>query len=240
MVYQIENVTKVFRARGFGRRSAANSRRDTLALRDVSLDIHAGEFLSVLGPSGEGKSTLLYMLGGLDTPTQGTVHFEGRPLHRRNLVAFRRNQVGFIFQMFHLLPYKSALDNVALGLTVSGASKGKARHEAKQWLKRLGLSDRVHHHPGALSGGESQRVAIARAMVKQPKVLLADEPTGNLDKDSRVDVLKEIKRLNKEHGVTVVMVTHNEQDARQYSTRVAVIDSRTIARVGDPDDLLAR
>jgi putative ABC transport system ATP-binding protein len=131
--------------------------------------------------------------------------------------------------MFYLLPYKSALENVALGMTIAGASKHKALRESREWLGTLGLADRLHHRPDELSGGEKQRVAIARAMVKRPDVLLADEPTGNLDKDSRVGVLEEIRGMRDRLGITVVMVTHNHDDAESFADRIVVLDGRRVA-----------
>ncbi len=207
----------------------ANSKR-VVALKDVSFEIDRGEFVSIVGRSGEGKSTLLHLLGGLETPSSGQLCFEGKPLSRYGLVRFRRERVGFVFQMFHLFPNKTALDNVALGLTMTGKGLGQARKTATEWLTRLGLKDRARFRPTDLSGGERQRVAIARAVVKSPDVILADEPTGNLDKASRTVVLDHLAQLNRELGITVVMVTHNLEDAETYGDRIIQIDGRTIAR----------
>ena len=229
VLYHSEGLSKIYYPpyRWFSRRR--DDKGQVIALQNVSLEVYRGEFLCIVGRSGEGKSTLLQLLGGLDEPTSGSLAFEGKPLRQHGLVAFRRKRVGFIFQMFYLLPYKSALDNVALGLTVAGTSRREARKEAMKWLTSLGLKDRIHHLPDELSGGEQQRVAIARAVIKRPDVLLADEPTGNLDKTSRVEVLNAIKTLNTKVGITVVMVTHNQDDATQYGDRVILIDGRTVA-----------
>lgn len=204
---------------------------DVQALKEVNLAIRRGEFLSIVGPSGEGKSTLLHLLGGLDEPTSGELLFEGKPLSQYGLVAFRRNRVGFVFQMFYLFPYKSALDNVAMALTLKGVRRAKAREEAAQCLEMLGLKDAMHRRPSKLSGGQQQRVAIARAVVKKPDVILADEPTGNLDKASRVVVLDALRRMNEELKITVVMVTHNQSDAELYGDRIAHVDGRTVSDI---------
>jgi ABC-type lipoprotein export system ATPase subunit len=225
-LYELRGVSKSFPV--VGRKAVAAQTRDVSALEEVNLQIGAGEFLAVLGRSGEGKSTLLHLLGGLDEPTSGSLHFRGRTLRDYGLDRFRREQVGFVFQNFHLLPYRSALDNVATGLTIAGYSTSRARAEARKWLTELGLSQRMEHHPSELSGGECQRVAIARAVVKKPAVLLADEPTGNLDRTSREQVLEAISNLHRDHGITVVMVTHNLDDAQRYATRIVQIADRRV------------
>lgn len=223
-LFELRDVCKNY---GSMRRAGAAPRIQ--ALEGVTLTIGTGEFLACIGPSGGGKSTFLNLLGGLDMPSSGEIRFQNQPLQRRQLVAFRRRSVGFVFQMFHLLPYRTALDNVALGLTMTGASWHHARREARLWLERLGLSARAHQYPPVLSGGEKQRVAIARAMVKHPPVLLADEPTGSLDKDHRREVLETLRRLHQDNGTTVILVTHNEEDARQYAERVLRIDGKILA-----------
>lgn len=225
-LYELIGVSKSFPV--VGRKAVAAQTRDVSALEEVNLQIAAGEFLAVLGRSGEGKSTLLHLLGGLDEPTSGSLYFRGRTLRDYGIDRFRREQVGFVFQNFHLLSYRTALDNVATGLTIAGYRTSRARTEARKWLTELGLSQRMEHRPSELSGGECQRVAIARAVVKKPAVLLADEPTGNLDRTSREQVLEAIASLHRDHGITVVMVTHNLDDAQRYATRIVQIADRRV------------
>lgn len=215
---------------GKGRR---NSRVDVVALDQVSLAIRRGEFVGTLGPSGGGKSTFLNLAGALDRPTQGKILFAGVQLTTSTAYAYRRNQVGFIFQNYHLLQNRTARDNVALGMMLTGHSRQRALSEADYWLRRLGLEHRASHYPSMLSGGECQRVAIARAMVKRPPLLLADEPTGNLDAASRHEVLEAISGLNREMGTTVIMVTHTPAEAKSYCTRLVTID-RTLQQIVEP------
>jgi putative ABC transport system ATP-binding protein len=191
------------------------------ALRGVSLGVEPGEFIVVTGPSGSGKSTLLHVMAGLDRPNQGDVLLEGRSLATMdddNLTLYRRRRLGFIFQFFHLLPTLSAADNVALPLLLDGKAPDEAREIAKTRLEPLGLSSRVDHRPRELSGGEQQRVAIARALVTEPALLLADEPTGNLDSASGAEVYKILAALPETFGTAIVMVTH-DLDARKLGSR---------------------
>jgi len=178
------------------------------ALDGVSLAIEAGEFVVVLGPSGSGKTTLLNILGGLESADSGEVMVGGEPvstLPERKLTTYRRRQVGFVFQFFNLLPTLTALENVAL----SAEMGNKRGHSPAEMLARVGLGDRTHHYPGQLSGGQQQRVAVARALAKNPALVLADEPTGSLDVDTGVDVLRVMRALNRETRQTFVLVTHN-------------------------------
>ncbi len=178
------------------------------ALDNASLTIEAGEMAVVLGPSGSGKTTLLNILGGMESPDSGEVLADGENIARftqRQLTAYRRHRVGFIFQFFNLLPTLTALENVALAAEMS--SNGAA--DPAEILARVGLGDRLHHYPGQLSGGQQQRVAIARALAKQPSLVLADEPTGSLDAETGIEVLKVMRALNRETGHTFVIVTHN-------------------------------
>jgi len=201
-------------------------RHEVRALDQVSLQIGKGEFLSIVGASGCGKSTLLGILGGLDTPTSGTVEVEGRMLtglSRRELAAYRAHKIGMIFQSFNLIPHYSAQQNVETALLFNDTPPRERKRRAESVLAQLGLTDRVTHRPADLSGGEQQRVAIARAIVKNPDILLADEPTGNLDHDNALQTGELLGRLNRE-GITVIMVTHNLELARQYSTRVVKMD----------------
>ena len=194
------------------------------ALRGVSVDIDAGEFVAVIGPSGSGKSTFMHILGCLDRPTQGRYLLDGDDvsmLSRNALAAVRNKKIGFVFQGFNLLSRTTALDNVELPLLYNGnGMRGKERRRrAHDALNEVGLSDRAGHHPNQLSGGQQQRVAIARALINQPSILLADEPTGNLDSRTSVEVMDIFQRLNTERGITVLVITH-EQDIADYGTRI--------------------
>jgi putative ABC transport system ATP-binding protein len=194
---------------------------DVHALRGVNLSVKRGEFLAVVGPSGSGKSTLFHILGGLTPPTSGTIHIDGRDLlamseaERTNL---RKTGVGFVFQKYNLLPTLTAADNIEIARDIAGKN-GATDPQFEEILGLLGLKGRLHHKPRALSGGEQQRVAIARAIINEPKILLADEPTGNLDTKNSEIVLEMLRRLNKDLGQTIVMITHNPE-ATTYFDRV--------------------
>ena len=194
------------------------------ALRGVTLDIEAGEFVAVIGPSGSGKSTFMHILGCLDRPTQGRYLLDGHDvstLSRNALADVRNKKIGFVFQGFNLLSRTSALDNVELPLLYNGnGMRGKERRRrAHDALNGVGLSDRAGHHPNQLSGGQQQRVAIARALINQPSILLADEPTGNLDSRTSVEVMGIFQKLNTERGITVLLITH-EREIAEYGTRI--------------------
>ena len=194
------------------------------ALRGVSLDIQAGEFVAVIGPSGSGKSTFMHIVGCLDRPTSGQYHLDGRDvsrLSRNELATVRNKQIGFVFQGFNLLSRTTALDNTELPLLYSSNGiRSKERHRrAREMLTAVGLGDRMDHLPNQLSGGQQQRVAIARALINQPAILLADEPTGNLDSRTSVEVMDIFQRLNLEHGITVLVITH-EHDIAEYGNRI--------------------
>jgi len=195
------------------------------ALRGANLDVEAGEFVAVTGPSGSGKSTLMHILGCLDRPTSGKYILDGKDVSRMSkddLALVRNRKIGFVFQGFNLLSRTTALDNVELPMLYNGAEKLRAaqRHaRAMEALKAVGLGERFHHFPNQLSGGQQQRVAIARALVTQPTILLADEPTGNLDTRTSIEVMDIFQRLNAERGITVILITH-EMDIAEHGTRL--------------------
>ena len=197
------------------------------ALRGVSLTVNPGDYLAIIGPSGSGKSTLMHLLGGLDRPTAGRLLLGGRDattLSAAELARLRNEVIGFVFQSFHLLARTSARDNVALPLIYRGLRRAERRRRAEEMLDRVGLAHRLHHRPNQLSGGEQQRVAIARALVTGPSVLLADEPTGNLDTRTGESVLDLLEDLNAERGVALAIVTHDSAIAARARRRIAMRD----------------
>ena len=193
------------------------------ALRGVSLDVQPGEFVAITGPSGSGKSTLMHILGCLDRPTSGQYVLDGKDVSRMSkdqLAEVRNQKIGFVFQGFNLLSRTTALDNVELPLLYRGGIRTAERHRrAMDSLTAVGLGKRFDHHPNQLSGGQQQRVAIARALITQPSILLADEPTGNLDTRTSIEVMGIFQRLNKERGITVLLITH-EREIAEYGTRI--------------------
>ncbi len=200
-----------------------------VALLDVQLTVEKGEWVTVMGPSGSGKSTLLHIIAGLDRPTAGTVQVEGVPVHAltpSEAARFRRRTLGFIFQQFHLVPYLTALENVMIAQYFHSVPDPD---EAREWLENLGLGDRIHHYPHQLSGGEQQRVAIARALINDPPILLADEPTGNLDEDSERTVLNILKDVHRQ-GKTIILVTHSPRVARFAQRQIFLDHGRLIER----------
>ncbi|RKN44514.1 ABC transporter ATP-binding protein [Micromonospora endolithica] len=202
------------------------------ALRGVTLTVAPGDYVALVGPSGSGKSTLMHLLGGLDRPTGGRLVIGGRDvasLSAPELAVLRNETIGFVFQAFHLLPRTSAVDNVALPLVYRGVGARQRRERAAAMLGRVGLGHRLGHRPNQLSGGEQQRVAIARALVTDPTVLLADEPTGNLDSVTGAAVLELLERLNAESGVALVMVTHDQEVAARAGRRIAMRDGVVVA-----------
>lgn len=213
------------------------------ALDNVSLSIDAGKLVAVMGPSGCGKSTLLHLIGGLDRPTSGAVLIEGRDISKMKddeLTTLRRQKLGFIFQFFNLIPVLTAAENTALPLILDGVKQQKAAGIAAEWLERNKLADRAAHRPDELSGGQQQRVAIARAMVSDPVIILADEPTGNLDTRSSDEIAASLRRLVSDYGRTVLMVTHDPRIAASADRIIFLKDGRIVddnlLDSGDPEN----
>jgi putative ABC transport system ATP-binding protein len=196
------------------------------ALRGVNLKVENGDFLAVLGPSGSGKSTLLNLIGALDKPTSGTLLIDGVDVSTLgdNQLSDLRRRVGFVFQFFNLIPRLTARDNVGLSLSIAGVSKAERKKRAEELLETVGLKDRMDHKPAELSGGQQQRVAIARALANNPRFLLMDEPTGNIDSKTAREIIRLVKRLNEEKGVTIIMVTHDQHLAREAKRTVQMFD----------------
>ena len=218
---QLSSINKIYRTEEV----------ETQALENINLNVQKGEFLSIMGPSGCGKSTLLNIMGLLDSPTSGRIEINGTRMENvsdKELAAFRNRTLGFVFQSFHLINSLNVIDNVELPLLYRKMSSSERTALAKQVLERVGLSHRMKHMPTQLSGGQCQRVAIARAIVGNPDIILADEPTGNLDSKMGAEVMELLHKLNKEDGRTIVMVTHNEAQAKQTARTIHMLDGRQI------------
>jgi putative ABC transport system ATP-binding protein len=219
---RLENVDKVYQT----------ERVETMALQNINLDVAQGEFISIMGPSGCGKSTLLNLMGLLDAPTAGTMTLDGAAVKARkdrDLAKMRNEKLGFVFQSFHLVTDLKVLDNVEIPLLYRNVPAAQRRKLALEALDRVGLASRVHHFPTQLSGGQQQRVAIARAIVGKPRVLLADEPTGNLDSQMGDEIMGILHDLNRNDQTTVLMVTHDDRFARQTDRIVRLFDGRQVA-----------
>ncbi len=209
------------------------------ALRGVNMEIKRGEMVSIMGPSGSGKTTLLNLLGGLDRPTSGKVWIDGidlSTLSDSELVRLRLDKIGFIFQQYYLVPWLTALANVEIPMMLKNVPRKERRKKAMKLLEMVGLGRRVHHEPSKLSGGEQQRVAIARALANDPSIILADEPTGNLDTKTGADIVNLLKRLNKEENVTIIVVTHDPDVARE-TQRILRIRDGVIERELKPSEI---
>jgi len=218
MLIRTENLTKVYNL----------GKTIVEALRGITLEIEQGEYVAIMGPSGSGKSTLMHLLGCLDTPTAGKYYFEEKEISSLNdveLASLRNKKIGFVFQTFNLLPRLSAAQNVELPLVYGGANSKLRREKAKAMLERVGLSERMNHRPNELSGGEMQRVAVARALVNEPSIILADEPTGNLDSKTGTEIMKLFDILATE-GNTIVLVTHDQNVANHAKRPIRVVDGR--------------
>lgn len=198
------------------------------ALRDVNLKVESGDFIAIVGPSGSGKSTLLNMIGALDKPTEGQVLIDGVDVSalNDNQLAELRMRIGFVFQFFNLIPRLTAKENVELPLTINGINKRERKEKTSELLKAVGLSERAEHNPTELSGGEQQRVAIARALANNPRFLLLDEPTGNIDSKTAGMLVDLLKSLNKERGVTIIMITHDQNIAKHAKHVIRLLDGK--------------
>lgn len=218
-ILRVENLKRVYRT----------GKHDLVIFSDLNFDVRAGETLAIVGESGSGKSTLLHLLGALDRPTAGKVWFGSTDLNTLDdeaAAGFRNRELGYVWQFHYLLPEFSALENVAMPLLISGTERAEAHKRAAHWLHEVGLADRAEHRPGELSGGEQQRVALARALIARPKVLMADEPTGDLDGKTAEAVLALILRLHREHGLTSLLVTHNLDFAARCDRVLRIRDGR--------------
>jgi putative ABC transport system ATP-binding protein len=228
---EIENLTKVY----------SSGRIRVAALGGVSLSVKKGNFLGVTGPSGSGKSTLMNLLGGLDSPTSGSIKVQGKDiaeLNKEELALYRRHQVGMIFQSFDIISSYTALENVAFPLLFAGIAKKERKNRAEKMLENVGLSPRKDHRPSELSGGEKQRVAIARALINEPKILLADEPTGNLDSKTSRQIVQSLSELNRNQGLTIIMISHEEDLLAEFADDIVhlcdgKIDERRKKQVND-------
>ncbi len=223
------NPHPIVEAREIHKSYRRNSAPPVEVLRGITLKIAPGEFLAVMGPSGAGKSTLLHILGLIDRPTKGELLLDGEKTHEmeeRERAALRNRFLGFVFQAHYLLPEFTALENVSIPLIIGGWETGKAREKARHILERVGLGHRLHHKPSELSGGEQQRVAMARALVNDPLLLLADEPTGNLDRETGLQLMDLLLELHQERGMTVVMVTHDPHLASKAQRILKLVDGR--------------
>lgn len=218
---RVENLSKLYK----------QGPRTVEALRVIDLVFMAGEMVAIVGASGAGKTTLIHILGTIDRPSGGRVLYDGQDvfaMEERDLARFRNKTVGFVFQFHHLLSEFTALENTMMPALIQGMRKQEAERRAEEILEQVGLWDRMTHKPGELSGGEQQRVAVARSLILQPEVLLTDEPTGNLDRDTGEGVYRLLQQMNKEKGITLIIVTHNEEIASRLPRRIRLVDGRVV------------
>ncbi|MFQ5901101.1 MAG: ABC transporter ATP-binding protein [Thermodesulfobacteriota bacterium] len=218
-IIKAEGIFKSYRKNGEG----------VEVLKGIDLALSPGDMAAIIGASGVGKSTLLHILGALDTPTSGEVFFNNTPLFKQNereLALYRNKKVGFVFQFHNLLLEFNALENASMPCLIGGMNKRETMRRAEQILIEVGLKDRLKHKPGELSGGEQQRVAVARALVQSPDILLADEPTGNLDTTTGMEVMDILLKLNRDRGLTLIVVTHNEDIAQRFPRKIRMVDGR--------------
>ena len=217
MILQTENLTKRY----------LHKDREVFALKDITLSINKGSFVTITGPSGAGKTTLLLALGGLIRPSSGKIFFNGTTLHNASdnkLASYRLNNIGFVMQNFALIPYLTAVENIMTPLTLQGKSKEIQRNASIKLLEDVGLNDRIDHLPRELSSGQQQRIAIARALVNNPSIIIADEPTGNLDPSLSDEIFLLLKKLNCENGITIILVTHSKQAEKFGTEKIRIID----------------
>jgi putative ABC transport system ATP-binding protein len=220
-MFELKDIWKIYCMKGV----------ETHALRGINLEIKKGEYVAVLGPSGSGKSTLMHVMGCLDTPTKGHVFVEGREVSQMSddeLARVRREKIGFVFQAYNLVPGLTAVENVALPMRFGGHGRGESQRRARELLKKLGLEERMTHKPNELSGGEQQRVAIARSLVNEPDVILADEPTGNLDTNTGREIMDLLESLHKKMGKTVIIVTHDIRLAKRSPREIKMLDGKIV------------
>ena len=229
LIIQAENLRKAYRREEY----------EVVALNNVDLEIPRGDFMALMGPSGSGKSTLLHLIAGIDTPTAGKVTVLGKDLSRlsdKQMSRWRSENVGYVFQTFNLIPVLTALENVELPLLLTNLNKTERREHARTALDIVGLADRLEHYPRQLSGGQEQRVAIARAIVTDPAIILADEPTGDLDAASAKDVLTILSKLNQQHEKTIIMVTH-DPNAAKYARQTRYLEKGDLLEEGELPEL---
>lgn len=220
-LFKVKNVSKVYQSKG--------AKVKTFALRGVSVEIQKGEYVAIIGPSGSGKSTLMHVMGCLDTPNEGNVFVEDREvssLSEDDLARIRRDKIGFVFQSYNLIAGLTAVENVALPMRFKGIGRKQANEKARKFLRRVGLGERFHHKPNEMSGGEQQRVAIARSLINDPDAILGDEPTGNLDSRSGLEIVKLLEDLNKKEKKTVIVVTHDRHLAARADREIHIKDGR--------------
>ncbi|MFH0956283.1 MAG: ABC transporter ATP-binding protein [Candidatus Aenigmatarchaeota archaeon] len=218
-IFDLKDIYKVYSMKGV----------ETTALCGVDLKVKKGDYAAIVGPSGSGKSTLMHIMGCLDTPTRGQLFLDGKDVSRMDddeLARVRREKIGFVFQAYNLIPGLTAAENVALPMRFAGYGRGESMRKARELLKKVGLEDRVEHKPSEMSGGEQQRVAIARSLVNDPEVIMADEPTGNLDSKTGIEIMELIEDLHKKTGKTVIIVTHDLRIAKRASRHIRMLDGK--------------